>query len=424
MALASASELRLYYYQVSEFYILNGSDMDEVETCCITSMEIREDFENDVFPVFKLSLALTKDRYCKIMNNKNTIKFKVRIQKFYRKPGSEDKSMMKDYISGTFVTIMDSSELDTDNKGAITNRTNQDSQTDTINTTMDLYLFREEVASSMKTEINQVLSGVNLTTAIGVIGSTGGLTNILMSPLENQQSYNQLMIPPLVVHKAIQYLDNQYGFYKAGSIIFFGLKNNYILNFKGGCTAYASGERQQTNLLILTKDNTIATESGMFDRNEKQYYVNWEIVDVHPNNNSITNDVLYGNNVNVVDSSTTGITKSTSSAISKGTNNTATIKNTTENQWMADTYTAQSNSESVVLTGALSNVDLDAFTPNKRFNVVFEDTRLTNKYKGIYFLTNIRTEFTNTGGVYFRAITSITLKRVSTDSTDSESYME
>lgn len=91
---------------------------------------------------------------------------------------------------------------------------------------------------------------------------------------------------------------------------------------------------------------------------------------------------------------------------------------------MADTYTAQSNSESVVLTGALANVDLDAFTPNKRFNVVFEDTRLTNKYKGIYFLTGIKTEFTNTGGVYFRAVTSITLKRVSTDSADSESYME
>ncbi|HAU85271.1 MAG TPA: hypothetical protein DCW90_07140, partial [Lachnospiraceae bacterium] len=331
------------------------------------------------------------------MKNKNTIKFKLRIQKFFLKPGSDEKSMLKDWINDTFVTILDNADFDPDDKGKITNRENKTSQTHVIDSQMELYLYREQVAGAMKTEVNQVLSGVNLTSAVGAIATTGGLSNILMSPMENQQSYSQLMIPPLTVHKAIQYLDNQYGFYKSGSIIYFGLKDNYILNYKGGCSAFATGEKQQTNIVVLAKDNINVTDSGMLEKGGAQYYANWNPEDVKINNNSITNDVLYGNNVNVVDSSTTGITKGTSTAISKGKNNTATVRNDTENQWMADTYTAQSNSESVVFTGAIEGLDLDAFTPNKKFNIIFEDTRLTNKYRGVYFLTGIKTTFQSMG---------------------------
>ena len=91
---------------------------------------------------------------------------------------------------------------------------------------------------------------------------------------------------------------------------------------------------------------------------------------------------------------------------------------------MSNTYVAQTNSNNVVLSGQISNVDLDAFTPNKKYQIVFEDTRLTNKYMGIYFLTRLSVQFVNTGGVNFNVVINITLKQVSSKSSESETFME
>lgn len=427
MALFEGSELKFYRYQVAEFYILVNGETLECPTHELSDISIEEDYESSVYPVFKVEMILPEERYYLVMKNKTTVKFKIRIQKYYVSPGNNDRSMVRDYVNDTFSLIMDDEDFDDEMPDQVNRSTTEDTDSFEMreNAKTELYLYRDEVSSAMKKQTNEVLNGVNLTTAVGLIASNAGLKNILMSPMENQQTYSQLILPPLTVHKAIQYLDSQYGFYKSGAVIFFGLKTNYILNFKGGCTAYENGEYQQTTLLVSSDLGGTSLESGMVMRSGNQYYVYWKASDVKVGNQSITNDVLYGNNVNVVDSSTTGITKAQSTAVTtKGVSNTATIKNETENQWMSNTYVAQTNSNNVVLSGQISNVDLDAFTPNKKYQIVFEDTCLTNKYMGIYFLTRLSVQFVNTGGVNFNVVINITLKQVSSKSSESETFME
>ena len=424
MAIAEAKQLKEYMYRVTEFIIMVNGENDSVPTHCITKMSITNNFETDLFPVFKIDAVLNMTRYYNIMNNKNTVKFKLRIQKYYVAPSSDEKSLMTDYINGTFSLICDDADHNP-NKLPLDQKTiTGSSEVEKDNYPIELFFYRDEIATAMKTNVNTVLNGVNLTNAITYVLSIAGLKNILMTPLENQKMYSELILPPLAIHKELQHLDSQYGFYKSGALIYFGIKNSYILNYKGGATAFAAGEIQQTNFLVLKKNTQPAIDSGMFLKNDGQYNIHWRTDDIKINNDSITNDVLKGNNITVIDSSTTGITKGTSTAISKGVGNTAVVKNDTENEWVSDTYTAQSNSNSIVLTGHVSNVDLDALTPNKKFTVIFEDAKLANQYKGIYTIAVEEIEFMNRGGVDFTVIVALKLKRVSSKSSETSDYME
>lgn len=277
----------------------------------------------------------------------------------------------------------------------------------------------------MKTQINEVLTGVTLTDAVGYILGAANITNALMSPMENNQSYSQLVIPPLKVNKAISYLDVQHGFYKAGSMIFFGLDFTYILNYKGGCTAFKNGEIKETNFIIPENTNVSAVDEGMLNKSNSAYYVVWKKDSVNIENESISQDVINGNDAIVIDSSTTEIKTTKSKTITTGGNNSAIIQNDTENEWISETYTAQKSTNSIVITGAVKNIDISCLAPNKKYSVIFEDSKLTNKYKGTYILSNSYIRFINSGGgAEFEVVATITLKMAGGKRDNSSEYME
>ena len=58
----------------------------------------------------------------------------------------------------------------------------------------------------------------------------------------------------------------------------------------------------------------------------------------------------------------------------------------TENQWIANTYVKQANASGVVINFVLSDYDADMIAPNKKINMVFEDSSLTADYNGTYIL--------------------------------------
>lgn len=422
-SIASPDQLKFYLYKVVEIKILNGEQVMDIFPHSVTDITITHDFENSIYPIFRLQMVLTADQYYTIMQNKNTVKFKLRIQKFYTEPSGEKPSLMRDWINDTFTLIMDDQVENVAGSNLDTKWSKYSSEAEKLNCGEEYYFYRDEVATAMKNIVNAVLTGENLTNAINYTCTVAGITNMLVSPLENQQTYPQLILPPLTVHKELQHLDSQYGFYKSGAVIYFGLKNSYILNFKGGCTAYATGESQQTNFLFLSPDQNESLESGMIMKNDGHYNIHWKVSDVQVNNQSITNDVVRGSNVTVVDPTTTSITKTSTSAVTKGSANSSIVLNQTENNWMSQTITAQNNADGTVITGSVSNVDLDALTPNKKFTLIFEDSALAMKYRGTYMLMQEEIKLISNGGVDFSVTVGLTLKRVSDKGSETGSSM-
>ena len=126
-------------------------------------------------------------------------------------------------------------------------------------------------------------------------------------------------------------------------------------------------------------------------------------------------DRLYGSNMVTIDTETGNITKQQSEAEtgSMGSSYNVYISNGGDSSHTNILHTMRENS--VVAQFQFSNVDIDFFTPNKEFDVTFDNEKL-QKYQGKYRLT--QAEFSLVGnGKTFSANALLTFKGDGQDQT-------
>ena len=407
-------------YAISEFDIIYSDKTVSLPTERITNINIDNRYDANLFPVFRCSVVLEPSTYIDILKNKEDVKFKIRIQKYYKLIGNDSKkSMMRDYINDIFTLILDDDAYDPD-EGL--KRSEENTSGEEINdmnslkyTTnkMEFYFFKSSTIRGLKKTSNFVLKNSDITTAITYLLNTAKVGKVLMSPIENSSTYNQILIPPQSIAQNLAYLDNQFGLYKAGSLIYMGLTRGYILNYKGGCTAYESGEIKETNILIPDKGKAQTTESCMLKR--KNVYNKYNILlradDVRISNESISNSVLGGNSATVVNTNNGTIDNSSLSSSTKD-GSTVTVTTSSDNKYISHTFAIQRAMNEVVINCSCGDIDLSSIEPNKKFNVIFEDTKLAKKYKGTYVLTGSNILFTKSG-TEFTVNVGLTLKKIS-----------
>lgn len=416
MKLFEPRELQKWRYIISSCIIIVNGEAITLEPMCVTGIEIMCDYFKSTFPIFKLNLMLETDVYFKLMQYKNNLSVTLNIQKYYKKYKEETQSIRKPCFHGTFITIDDSLEVnknrDIDFKEKMSNAGSKD-DTNKFNKPFEMYLYRPEVANNLKIQINDNFDNDNLSNVIGYAFGEAGIKNALVSPLENNKKYKDLYCPPLTITKLIPHLDAFYGFYKCGSMIFFDLTRSYVLNFKGGCTVYESGEKQETCILVPKATGVDGVDGGSIDKGDDKFYINCLYDKVSINNKSISENILSGSDVTIVNtlSNTTGTSKGKVQTVGKS--NETIIENRYENEWLGSTFTAQSSSNAVIITIGITEFDFNALTPNKKFSFIFEDPNLTNKYKGTYMMTNLVVKFQNdTGNGDFAIIAGVELRKV------------
>lgn len=424
MALFNPADLKAWRYVVQSCTMLINGEAVTLESRCITGIEIHNNYLKDVFPIFKMNFMLDETLYYKVLDNKTKIKIKLRLQKYNKNYNGTEKSLRKDYINETFVTIDDTAdvnrEADYDLLEKIRNASS-DTALDMLDTPLELYLYREETDTGVKTQINNIFQNVNMSSVIGYLFGVSGIKNALVSPLENNKTYKTLLLPPLTINKMLAHLDAAYGFYKAGSVIFFGIDRTYILNFKGGCTAFEKNEKKETCVYIPKSMSSESAAGGTLENDPNRHCINWLYNQVNFQNKSVSTDVISGSDALVVKPTQGSVSKSSSKTTTNGTSNTAIINDEADNPWLSTTFTAQTSANSLVVYGAMADIDVSALTPNKKFTLIFEDQCLTNKYKGTYFLSSCMIKFINdTAEGDFSVVASVEFRRLQqTSSNDS-----
>lgn len=420
--LTDRDKYRSYNYRITELYLfIQGEKEEQIPPERISKMTIIHDYEKNIFPIFKISIVLESDLYYKIIKNKNTAQFKIRIQKFYRLVGSEEKSLLSDYVNGVYDLILDDDDYDRDeaikreknsNDFKHVTSSNENELFD-VDNSIDLFLFRSDIIKKSKKNINKILKNATVTDAVALFASTVGLQNILMSPSENTKVYDELVIPRMEMFKAIQFLDTYYGFYKKGSIIYFDFDIVYILSYVGNCTAYQKKEPQDTVIIIPEKSQTYSSDSCSMKRiKDNTNYIICNSTDFAVRNESISFDAYASNDATFVDSYNGDIDTSNSAAEKKGSEtNVRVFENTTENKWMSKIYASQTEAKSVVIETELSNYDISVLAPNKRFKFLFEDAKMMKKYKGIYQIASISHNFIK-NGTDFKIMSNVVFRRV------------
>ena len=409
-------------YTVSEIYILYPKeDPEEIPTERLTSLMISNDYENNLYPIVRIEIVLEASRYYKIIQNKEDVKFKLRIQKSYQLLGDSDWSLDQDYIQDTFDLILNDSDFDVDAGFKEENASGdyENIQEDDINdlfatdNRFEFFLFKSSTIKAGRKTINQVLHNATVTDGINYIASKAGFKNLLMAPSDHVDVIEELVIPPLNAAMAMVYIDCYYGIYKTGSLIFMDLDRNYILPYNEKCKCWGSKEDKEISIIIPKKSSSFSSDlcTVLKDGDSKTKYIVGNNSMVKIENNSITYDILVGNDIESVNSYNGEVTTGSANSTTNSSNNETRIENRTENPYFNNIYTKQSESRNVVIQLTIGDYDITYLKPNRIFKVIFEDSKLNKQYKGKYKLVRAIHTFSLTGG-QFQLMTDLVVKKM------------
>ena len=396
-----------YRYVVSEFKAMMGSEIIEFDPGKIRDLGMEKDYEHDLFPILRIVVITTQARYRHILQNKDTVKFKFRLQKYSRMlhdPNTE--SMKSDYINGTYVIFTDDKTPDLSENVVKLKAKTDDVEGEYLpqdDYEAEFYLFREDFVKNARTLCHGIMR-CNLETAVAWLCTKAGINKLLMAKMDNRNSYNPLIIPEQSFIDCINFLDNWYGFYKNGSIIFFDFDAFYLLNYTSKTTTWKPGE--VTEGIIFVLDETISEEQysmQLIRQGDTKHYVTTGHNFVDVMDTTSVQDVLGGSNIEVIDASSS----STSTGSSGGKN--TKVMRTSQPTFETTIYTARMKTNKKVINVALGSIDLDIVSPNKKFNFVFENTKLNSTYGGWYKMMKIVTTFTKEGD-YFTISNAATFK--------------
>lgn len=390
-----------YYYKIeSVTMILPNNVKTTIEPTKVESFALIKDFTNNYLPLFRFSTLLSAYQLYNIIDNKDTVRFHIRITE-YKYDYSRNVLKKQSLIDDIFCTIIEEETPNLDKK-IIENAKNTTEAigTESLNdfgSYMELYLFRESDLNAIKNMSNVVITNSNMTTVCTYLFSSAGIQKMLMSPLHNNNTYSQILIPPYTLVGALRFLEQNYGFYNTYSTIFFDFDTGYMVTHKMPCNTYRLGELKTLSLYVGSDDSSQAFYSGIIEKSTNDVMINITKNAAAFTNSSLTKDQIQGTNIVTIDQSTGNVTRSNSTTSNVGSRGTQVLVNKYNNSYMVNAEAYKTNESAVALTANIKMCSVNYFTPNKEYNVILEDSEANKIYKGLYRLTYAAHTFTRKG---------------------------
>lgn len=396
-----------YLYKVTEFYLLFPTEEIELLPNALSHLAIFNDYEKNVMPIVQMNATISKDAYYKMIAQKDKVKIRLRIQKYYVKSSNGSESLMSDYINDTFSILLNDNDEDMYrvlNDKLIT--TKKRSELEAINEnddmSIELFLYKLNIVKSIRSFINVILKDCTITDAITYILHKADINNMLLAPVDNTNLYKQIIIPPLSVIDSIYWLDYFYGIYKDGTMFYFGLDRNYIMPYSGRSKVYTKNEVVENYIYCPAKGSAkVAEASGHLLRSEDKIHP-YTIVDTDTftiRNKTDTTAIMEGLNSRVINPYTNSTKDYNTLSTHQASNKRKNIIDTTYNEYTGNIYTNLTSSLDVTINCVSGYCDDSALQPNHVYRLIFEDTALSKKYRGNYILATKTTELIRTGAV-------------------------
>lgn len=393
MALVDAVNDRfcIYKYKVFKVYIIFQDSIVDLDPYRVNSLVILDNYIENMYPIIQVNLSLEESLHNKIIENKSTVKFQIDMRKFYTTKHNGEESVPMAHMNRTFSLILDDTA----------NTVNQDVREATfpegdtnelqgISRNEDFFLFDSDIIRSNTALINAILKDSTPHAAISVILKAAGLSkNLIMPTTHNSTIYPYLVIPPLRIAKALGFVEAYYGLYRTGSIIYFGMDRNYLIPYCLRSRALVPGEPEIVNVIVPQAGSSITdTMCSVIKQSEPSTpYLVSDNAAFEPSDHNVSNQILYPNELDVIDNEH-------GSRVAGAKDKNKKVKlNPCENPFYKDAYELRKQATSAVITLSVKNCDLAVFTPNKVYQLLFENTKLMRLYKGLYHLVKMDTAY-------------------------------
>lgn len=403
----STNEIQKWFYTVNEILIRSGDDEMIIPSERITHMSLKCLYESNMFPVFSITVVLESSKYFTILKNKKKSTFKLNVSKSFRYNGNEEDSLFRNFINQSFALILDDDDVDSNSTSkrleasSDYNEMIKKDNNDLYYTDNEVtfYLFPISAIDNAKTTVNAILKNATLQDAVAYILSQAKFNNVLMTPFDNKDKKEIIVIPPMQASKALQFLDTYYGFYKSGAMYFCDFDYFYILKYNYDSQTTAKNENIDVNIIIPDLEaDKLGDLCGTLQSSNNTYQIISSATSISIRNNSVSTNAIYGTDVMTIDNYSGDIKNSNVKVeTASGTSNKSIIENKTENEWITEIHASQIESQSTVVTITLVDIDISILKPNKRFKIIFEDPLYTDKYKGVFILSEYTAEFVKSG---------------------------
>lgn len=388
-----------YRYRVKTISIDFGNGIyKKLKPEQVKSLVIINDYLNNAFPIIQLKLSINSRLYYRILRNKDKVGFILNIRNYYTVDKKSDKSLFHEWLNEKFSLILDDSDEDLySNLRTKNNGSNQeDEELYEQANEVEFYLFKRDLIQATQPDFSCIYRYLDITSFLAITLLENGITNVLMSKPDNSEVYNMITIPHMKFIEALKYVDTFYGIYKTGAIIYFGITRSYIIKFDTKCTAYETGEITSTTIIVpqagssMTQSCCAVQKAGHTNKN--YIIADYETIDfTEP---IITDSQINGRSV-VIHNTMTGEHETATIAknydagelakLQSG-SSTKIIENHGLNKFLHKEYKKIKMGLSTAVTVEFSDIDVSVLEPNKKFNFVFEDTSLSQKYNGSYIL--------------------------------------
>lgn len=387
------------YYKYIFNYIkiaIPGYDTITLNTNQIGNVIIEKDFDNDIFPIFKVTLVLTPVQLYTILDNKDSVKFIIRMDKYsYNNNNAqyEKRSVVFNDIFGIYIDD-NSVQLDKELYKQTKDITSTNIDIKDMVEPYDFYLFKDSDLEASKHMINNIIKNCSMTDVMTYMLYTSGSKNVLMSRMDNSNNYDEVLLQPMTLLQNIKELNNQYGFYRHGLLFFYDLARTYFINKRGKSTVHGINEYTDVFIYCYTSSTVNSLTSGCEENDvTKRYGINIVLSNINMRSSSDIINQTIGTNSIIVDSIEDKSVEIKPDNKHRGSSSMTVVERGDqcgiENEFIEDELKARISEQSSIFEVSFAGVDMDILTPNKRFTFVFEDNSVQKRVGGTYRLSKI-----------------------------------
>ena len=388
----SVDQVYLCKYNIPGLYFSVGDKTLEIGPTNIVSVEKIDDFEFAIRSIIKVSLSVDIRQKIWIIRNRKDVVCKFELDKVgYDVDRSSIILGPETVWNTTFSVFLNDSDNSIDTallEGSI-EQDKEEAQFENLQNEnfyesqniFDVYLFNKELYNASIREYNAVITSGVMQDIVAHILSSTKHKNVLMSPIQNSDLYQELLIPKNDAYKALIFLDQNYGFYEHGASIFYDVDTLYIINANGKVTAAMDDEWTETTFLISATTAATPGNGSVIKPNQKINYINITEECINPQNTSFSKDMTYGNSATVVVTDDIAIDECTTENDSMDeTHDFTRYISKYDNKYTAKMMKVRMEENTAIMYISGDNLDINAFKLNKTYKLVFDDATKQERY--------------------------------------------
>jgi len=404
MANLLSTESTIYRYRVVTMDLLiPEEDPIQIPTAEIEGFAIEKAFDTDYFPILYFGLRLTPTKYFKIIKNKNTAKFRIRIDVEVFDPITGETSTPIMLFNDLFclITNDETEDISEELHKQTVETVGNENDMEFYSRVYEMYFFKEKDLNISKKIINDVVTSDNMQNIVTYCLASSGASKVLMTPFNNKSTYKEVIIYPVPLIQNIKYLEEQYGFYNYGSLLFFDFDKTFLIDKRAEATAYQTMEYTSVKINIFDTINSNSISSGSYKNDEeKNYTIQVSENNIRMNTLSTINDQTIGNKLLVIDTKKNSVNSINPNVNQLGSGTERVVLDDYSNRFTSEAAKHRKIEESFIINVGLSDVDITCLTPNKKFILLFENSKINGIRGGYYRLSHMAFTFKRIGEVF------------------------